>query len=78
MRCRTRRPHARQDDAGAGMAAATLPDTRVPRHFLVEDYGRIRDLIEKVYPDFRGYNERILKPDGFRLPLPPATRRSRW
>ena len=58
----------------AAMAAATLPHSRVPWLHLVEDYGRIRDLIEQVYPDFRGYNERILKPGGFRLPLPPMER----
>lgn len=58
----------------AAMAAATLPHSRVPWLHLVEDYGRIRDLIEQVYPDFRGYNERILKPGGFRLPLPPTER----
>ncbi|WP_332608988.1 FdhF/YdeP family oxidoreductase [Achromobacter sp. ESBL13] len=58
----------------AAMAAATLPHTRVPWLHLVEDYGRIRDLIEQVYPDFRGYNERILKPGGFRLSLPPTER----
>ncbi|WP_417219732.1 molybdopterin dinucleotide binding domain-containing protein, partial [Achromobacter spanius] len=58
----------------AAMAAATLPASRVPWRQLVEDYGRIRDLIEQVYPDFHGYNERILKPGGFRLPLPPTER----
>lgn len=58
----------------AGMAAATLPRSRVPWLTLVEDYSRIRDLIEQVYPDFRGYNERILKPGGFRLSLPPTER----
>ncbi|MGV2863494.1 FdhF/YdeP family oxidoreductase [Achromobacter sp. AGC39] len=58
----------------AAMAAATLPHTRVPWLHLVEDYGRIRDLIEQVYPNFRGYNERILKPGGFRLSLPPTER----
>ncbi|MNP95293.1 Formate dehydrogenase H [compost metagenome] len=58
----------------AGMAAATLPDSRVPWIHLVEDYSRIRDLIQQVYPDFHGYNERILKPGGFRLPLPPTER----
>ncbi|MGE8566037.1 MAG: FdhF/YdeP family oxidoreductase [Achromobacter sp.] len=58
----------------AGMAAATLPDSRVPWLHLVEDYSRIRDLIQQVYPDFHGYNERILKPGGFRLPLPPTER----
>jgi len=58
----------------AGIAAATLPASRVPWLYLVEDYGRIRDLIEQVYPDFHDYNERILKPGGFRLPLPPTER----
>jgi len=58
----------------AGIAAATLPASRVPWLHLVEDYGRIRDLIEQVYPDFHDYNERILKPGGFRLPLPPTER----
>ena len=58
----------------AAMAAATLPRSRVPWLHLVQDYGRIRDLIEQVYPDFRGYNERILKPGGFRLSLPPTER----
>lgn len=58
----------------AGIAAATLPASRVPWRQLVEDYSRIRDLIEQVYPDFHGYNERILKPGGFRLPLPPTER----
>lgn len=58
----------------AGIAAATLPASRVPWLHLVEDYSRIRDLIEQVYPDFHGYNERILKPGGFRLPLPPTER----
>ena len=58
----------------AGIAAATLPGSRIAWHYLVEDYNRIRDLIEKVYPDFHGYNERILKPGGFRLSLPPTER----
>ena len=58
----------------AGIAAATLPNSRIAWHYLVEDYNRIRDLIAKVYPDFHGYNERILKPGGFRLSLPPTER----
>jgi molybdopterin-dependent oxidoreductase alpha subunit len=58
----------------AGMASATLPQSKVHWSHLVEDYDRIRDLIEKVYPDFKGYNERILTPGGFRLSLAPTER----
>lgn len=67
--------HLRSEPAiVAAMAAATLPHSRIQWRWLVEDYSRIRDLIEQVYPDFRGYNERILKPGGFRLSLPPTER----
>jgi hypothetical protein len=31
------------------------------------DYSRIRDAIEKVYDDFKDYNERIANPGGFHL-----------
>ncbi len=58
----------------AGMAQATLPHSRVNWAHLIEDYDRIRDLIEKIYPDFRDYNARIRIPGGFRLPLPPTER----
>ncbi len=58
----------------AGMAAATLPQSKVAWMDLVEDYDRIRDMIESIFPDFEDYNERIRKPGGFRLPLPPAER----
>ena len=58
----------------AGIAAATLPDSRIAWMHLVEDYDRIRDLIEKVYPDFHDYNTRIRKPGGFRLSLPATER----
>lgn len=58
----------------AGMAAATLPNSRVPWMELITDYDRIRDAIESVFPDFENYNERIRHPGGFRLPLPPTER----
>jgi molybdopterin-dependent oxidoreductase alpha subunit len=58
----------------AGIAAATLPGSRVPWMDLIADYDRIRDAIEAVYPDFEKYNERIRVPGGFRLPLPPTER----
>jgi molybdopterin-dependent oxidoreductase alpha subunit len=58
----------------AGIAAATLPASKVPWRELIEDYDRIRDRIEAVLPDFERYNERIREPGGFRLPLPPTLR----
>lgn len=58
----------------AGMAAATLPESRVPWMELIADYDRIRDAIEAVFPDFEHYNDRIRIPGGFRLPLPPTER----
>jgi molybdopterin-dependent oxidoreductase alpha subunit len=51
----------------AGIALATLPNTRVGWTELVSDYGRIRDAIEAVFPAFAGFNDRIKKPGGFRL-----------
>lgn len=58
----------------AGIAAATLPASRVRWMELIADYDRIRDAIEAVYPEFEKYNERIRVPGGFRLPLPPTER----
>lgn len=58
----------------AGIAHATLPASRVPWLHLIEDYDRIRDLIEKIYPDFHDYNARIRVPGGFRLSLPATER----
>jgi molybdopterin-dependent oxidoreductase alpha subunit len=51
----------------AGMALATLPNTRVRWAELISDYGKIRDAIEAVFPDFADFNARIEKPGGFRL-----------
>jgi len=59
----------------AYMAVATLPDTRVDWHSLVADYSLIRDAIEKVFPDFAPYNERIKQPGGFRLTIASAQRK---
>jgi molybdopterin-dependent oxidoreductase alpha subunit len=58
----------------AGIALATLPDTRVPWLDLVGDYDRIRNAIEAVFPEFKDYNKRIGVPGGFRLPLPATER----
>ena len=51
----------------AGIALATLPDTRVEWADLVSDYGKIRDASRPVFPDFADFNARIKKPGGFRL-----------
>ena len=52
----------------AGLALATLPDTKVDWTGLVADYARIRDKIEAVFPDFHDFaNARIAQPGGFRL-----------
>jgi molybdopterin-dependent oxidoreductase alpha subunit len=68
-------PHLRSEPAIiAGMAAATLPASKVPWMTLITDYDLIRDAIESVFPDFTKYNERIRVPGGFRLPLPPTER----
>lgn len=58
----------------AGLAAATLGETGLRWQWLVEDYDRIRDLIEACVPGFDGYNARIRKPGGFRLPVAAASR----
>ena len=52
----------------AMIAKATLGDKGgIDWDGLVEDYDRIRDLIEKVFPEFEGYNAQIRKPGGFHL-----------
>jgi molybdopterin-dependent oxidoreductase alpha subunit len=58
----------------AGMAQATLPQSRIRWSELIADYDRIRNLIEAVFPDFKDFNQRIRHPGGFRLPLPPTMR----
>jgi anaerobic selenocysteine-containing dehydrogenase len=51
----------------AALALATLPNTRVPWAELISDYGKIRDRIEAIFPEFADFNARIRKPGGFRL-----------
>jgi molybdopterin-dependent oxidoreductase alpha subunit len=52
----------------ANIAKATLTQDKVDWDFLIEDYSRIRDLIEKTIAGFENYNERLKKPLGFELP----------
>jgi molybdopterin-dependent oxidoreductase alpha subunit len=58
----------------AGMASATLRDSKVPWMELATNYDKIRDLIEKTIPGFDDYNKRIRIPGGFRMPLPATER----
>jgi len=61
----------------AGMARATLPNSKLPWMELIADYDKIRDLIEQTVPGFEDFNARIRTPGGFRLPLPPTERQWR-
>ncbi|VVE64853.1 CbbBc protein [Pandoraea captiosa] len=68
--------HLRSEPAiVAGMAQATLPASKVDWQSLVDDYDRIRNLIERTVPGFDDYNTRIRVPGGFRMPLPPTERK---
>jgi anaerobic selenocysteine-containing dehydrogenase len=58
----------------AGMARATLPNSKVPWSDLIADYDLIRHGIAAVFPEFADFNARIRIPGGFRLPLPPTER----
>jgi formate dehydrogenase major subunit len=61
-------PHLLSEPAiVAGMARATLPNSRVDWQGLISDYDRIRDLIEAVFPIFRDFNKRMRQPGGFHL-----------
>jgi formate dehydrogenase major subunit len=58
-----------------GMAKATLPNCGIDWDYFVDDYNRIRDKIEEVFPQvFAGFNERIRRPGGFQLTIPPRER----
>ena len=58
----------------AGIAKATLPNTRVDWDRLVGDYNLIRDDIEKVFPIFFDFNKRVSEPGGFRLRVAASER----
>jgi len=51
----------------AGIAAATLGKHPMDWHWLVEDYARIRELIEATIPDFADFNAKLKQPGGFYL-----------
>jgi molybdopterin-dependent oxidoreductase alpha subunit len=58
----------------AGIAKATLPNTKVDWDGFVADYNTIRDAIEKVFPAFADFNARVREPGGFRLYIAASER----
>lgn len=61
-------PHLKSECAiVAGLALATLPQTKVDWNNLIDDYDTIRDAMEAVLPGFADYNQRIRVPGGFHL-----------
>ncbi|MCP5537893.1 MAG: FdhF/YdeP family oxidoreductase [Akkermansiaceae bacterium] len=53
----------------ARLAEATVGNSdTINWRWLVEDYDRIRDLIEKIVPGFAPYNQQVRHPGGFYLP----------
>jgi molybdopterin-dependent oxidoreductase alpha subunit len=58
----------------AGMARATLPQSRVPWEAYVEDYDRIRETMAEVLDGFEDFNARVRQPRGFRIRQPARER----
>ncbi len=52
----------------AGMATATLNDSKVAWEELITNYDLIRDKIETTIPGFENYNQRVRQKGGFYLP----------
>jgi molybdopterin-dependent oxidoreductase alpha subunit len=60
----------------AGIAKATLGETKVPWESWVGNYAEIRDAIERTYPEtFKDFNKRLFTPGGFVRPLPARERK---
>jgi anaerobic selenocysteine-containing dehydrogenase len=62
----------------AGLAKATLKaNPKVDWDAWIADYSRVRDAIERTYPDqFKDFNRRMFQPGGF--PRPLAARERNW
>ncbi len=58
----------------ARLAAATLPNSKTPWLWLIEDYDRIRDRIAAVFDPFKDFNTRVRTPGGFHLTNSAAER----
>jgi molybdopterin-dependent oxidoreductase alpha subunit len=61
----------------AGLAKATLDNLSVPWDDWVGDYSKIRDAIERTYPEtFKDFNKKMFQPGG--IPRPLAARERKW
>jgi molybdopterin-dependent oxidoreductase alpha subunit len=72
-------PHLLSEPAiVAGLAQATLPpNPNVPWQGWVDDYGRVREAIQRTYPaTFIRFNERLFQPGGVTRPV--AARERKW
>jgi anaerobic selenocysteine-containing dehydrogenase len=58
----------------AGMAQATLPDSKTSWQNYVDDYDRIRDTMARVLDGFEDFNARARHPHGFRIRQPARER----
>jgi molybdopterin-dependent oxidoreductase alpha subunit len=58
----------------ASLARATMPASTIDWEGLIENYDRIRDKIEEVFPDFHDFNTRVRQPGGFRLTVDASDR----
>lgn len=58
----------------AGMARATLPDSRTPWEEYVADYDRVRDTMARALDGFEDFNARARHPHGFRIRQPARER----
>ncbi len=58
----------------AGLARATLPDSKIHWSDFVRNYDRIRDHIARVIPGCENYNARVRQAHGFRLRNPARER----
>lgn len=68
-------PHLRSECAIlAGMAEATLPNSKTPWRDYVDDYDRIRDTMSRALEGFEDFNARARHPHGFRIAQPARER----
>jgi anaerobic selenocysteine-containing dehydrogenase len=58
----------------AGLAKATLPQSKTPWQSYIENYDRIRDTMERVLEGFENFNLRARYPHGFRIAQPARER----
>jgi molybdopterin-dependent oxidoreductase alpha subunit len=58
----------------AGMAQATLPESKTPWQDYAGDYDRIRDTMAEVLDGFEDFNTRARRPHGFRIAQPARER----